>query len=146
LTGSFFNGERRITSTASRVEGNHIVFTFAQYAAALEATLQADGLSGEYRRDARLKYPFRAVPAATKDIRDEGGPPIAGTWIVQAKSSRRTAWHHRPPRPRRDDCDDPRGSPATPAQTARQDSRYVLIISRAPVPCSSKSSRSRTAR
>jgi len=93
LTGSFFNGERRITSTASRVEGNHIAFTFAQYAAALEATVQADGLSGEYRRGARVKYPFRAVPAATKDIRDEGGPPIAGTWIVQAKSSKgETAW------------------------------------------------------
>ena len=93
LTGSFFNGERRITSTASRVEGNHIVFTFAQYAAALEATLQADGLSGEYRRDARLNYPFRAVPATTKDIRDEGGPPIAGLWNVQVKSSKgESAW------------------------------------------------------
>ena len=150
LTGSFFNGERRITSTASRVEGNHIVFTFAQYAAALEATLQADGLSGEYRRGARVKYPFRAVPAATKDIRDKGGPPIAGTWIVQAKSSKVR---------RRGDSSPATSRGVTTATILRIDGdtgtlsgryqdgklRPESFLRRASL-CSSRSSRSRTAR
>ena len=93
LTGSFFNGDRRITSTASTVDGEHVVFTFAQYAATLDVTVKAGTLSGEYRRGTRVRYPFNAVPAKAAKAFASGGPPIAGTWIVQAKSSKgESAW------------------------------------------------------
>ena len=46
LQGSFFNGERRITSTAVTSDGPRTAFRFEQYAATLQ-TVEADGrLSG----------------------------------------------------------------------------------------------------
>jgi hypothetical protein len=54
LAGSFFNGKRRITSTASRVEGDRLHFAFDQYAAELDAALDDGKLVGEYRRRVRV--------------------------------------------------------------------------------------------
>jgi peroxiredoxin len=91
-SGSFFNGERRIRSTASRITENGVVLTFAQYASTLELSANGETLAGEYRRGTRTPYPFKATrernAAAAK-----AGPSIDGTWIVQAKSSKgETAW------------------------------------------------------
>ncbi len=93
IKGSFFNGERRITSTEGTLSGDVLKLRFGQYGTTLEATLKDGTLSGEYVRT-RDSYPFHAArapkdtPAATGDA-----PSIAGTWIVSAKSNKgESAW------------------------------------------------------
>jgi peroxiredoxin len=93
VKGSFFNGERRITSTEGTLSGDVLKLRFGQYGTTLEATLKDGTLSGEYVRT-RDSYPFHAAraprdpPAATGDA-----PSIAGTWIVSAKSNKgESAW------------------------------------------------------
>jgi thiol-disulfide isomerase/thioredoxin len=93
IVGSFFNGARRISSTAGRLDGDRIVFTFAQYGSTLDAAVSDGRLRGEYRQGAKVTYPFSAVPAAPVRRQTTGGPPIGGTWIVQARSSKgEAAW------------------------------------------------------
>jgi len=91
--GSFFNGERRISSTATRVDGDRVIFTFAQYGTTLDALVSDGRLSGEYRRGDKSLYPFSAVPAGHARGGDAGAPVIDGTWIVQARSAKgESAW------------------------------------------------------
>jgi thiol-disulfide isomerase/thioredoxin len=92
-SASFFNGERRIRSTSSQAKENGLVFSFAQYAATLDLSIDANQLAGEYRRGTRTVYPFMAGRAAAAAKSAAAGPSIEGTWIVQAKSSKgETAW------------------------------------------------------
>ncbi len=93
LKGSFFNGERRITSTASRLDDGVLTFNFDQYATRLRATVKAGELAGEYQRP-KGPYPFRATRAVAHAASSAAEvPSIAGTWIVKAKSSKgETAW------------------------------------------------------
>ena len=88
LKGSFFNGERRITSALSRFEDGILVLPFNQYGASLRLSLRDGELSGEYRRARGAPFPVRAkrrtaAPAASTDA-----PSIEGTWIVGAKGSK----------------------------------------------------------
>jgi peroxiredoxin len=93
LVGAFFNGDRRIASTASRVEDEHLVFTFAQYGSTLDVSARDSRLNGEYRRGTETVYRFTAVPATRTQAGVLDGPSIEGTWIVQARSSKgETAW------------------------------------------------------
>jgi peroxiredoxin len=92
-SGSFFNGERRIRSTASRVKENGLVLSFEQYAATLDVSWNGNQLAGEYKRGTRTAYPFKAARATTAAAPASVGPSIDGTWVVQAKSSKgETAW------------------------------------------------------
>ena len=50
LKASFFNGERRITSSPGRFEDSVLVLPFDQYAAKLRLSAREGGLSGEYQR------------------------------------------------------------------------------------------------
>jgi peroxiredoxin len=93
VKGSFFNGERRITSTEGKLVGDKLTLQFGQYATTLEATLKDDTLEGEYVRS-RGAYPFRASrasgepPAPSADV-----PSIDGTWITSADSKKgEDAW------------------------------------------------------
>ena len=92
--GSFFNGDRRITSTASRPRDGGVVLTFAQYGATLDLSVEPGRLTGEYRRGVRIAYPFKATPAASGPPASAGAAPsIAGTWIIPAKGSKgENAW------------------------------------------------------
>ena len=93
LRGSFFNGERRITSTSATVSTTQVVFRFDQYASTLTATLEDGRLTGEYRRARGEPYPFRAARAVEDAVPAAGVPSIDGTWIVSAKSTKgETAW------------------------------------------------------
>ena len=93
LKGSFFNGERRITSTPGRLENGVLVLRFAQYAASLTATVKDGQLAGEYRRARSGPLPFRAVRASNARAATVNAPSIAGTWIVTAKSNKgESAW------------------------------------------------------
>lgn len=92
VRGSFFNGERRVTSTAGSFSGGSLVLTFGQYASTLRATVDAGRLTGEYDRGRRGAYPFAAARASAAAF-DANAPSIDGTWIVGAKSSKgETAW------------------------------------------------------
>lgn len=94
VRGSFFNGERRVTSTWGGVDGGHLTLRFDQYATSLDVTLDAGALVGEYRRT-RGPYPFRAVraEAKTKTTPQESAPEIEGVWIVGARSNKgEAAW------------------------------------------------------
>ena len=93
VTGSFFNGERRIDSTAGSFENGILDLRFDQYAARLEATAIDGGLTGEYRRGTRTPYPFTARRASDVVATAVDAPSIDGTWIVGAKSNKgETAW------------------------------------------------------
>ena len=94
LEGSFFNGDRRITSTEARLEGSSLTLRFAQYASSLELTVKDGALSGVYRRARGEPLPVRAVRAGTGPATAPGTPPgIEGTWVVQAKSNKgEIAW------------------------------------------------------
>ena len=95
VKGSFFNGERRITSTKGELAGDVLTLWFAQYATTLEVKVKNGKLEGEYVRT-RGAYPFRAsrssgepvAAAAAKDV-----PSIDGTWITSANSRKgEEAW------------------------------------------------------
>ncbi|HXG88883.1 MAG TPA: TlpA disulfide reductase family protein [Vicinamibacterales bacterium] len=91
LRASFFNGDRRITSTTSRVDTDQATFDFAQYATKLTFAVRDGQLTGEYQR-ARGPFPFRAERATPPRI-SPNAPLIDGTWIVTAKSNKgEAAW------------------------------------------------------
>ncbi|MEZ5289455.1 MAG: TlpA disulfide reductase family protein [Vicinamibacterales bacterium] len=93
LQASFFNGERRITSTSASADGSRLTFRFDQYATTLRATLEEGRLIGEYVRARGGPLPFSAVRASAAPSATATAPSIAGTWIVQAKSNKgETAW------------------------------------------------------
>lgn len=94
LAASFFNGERRITSTGASLAGDEVSFHFGQYASTLQARIEDGRLTGEYRRARGAPYPFRAARAAAAPAPDApGAPSIDGTWIVTAKSNKgEQAW------------------------------------------------------
>jgi len=93
VKGSFFNGERRVTSTASELEGEVLSLRFAQYASTLRAHLKDGALEGEYVRP-RDTYPFRAVRASDRaPSSPDGIPSLEGEWIASADSSKgESAW------------------------------------------------------
>jgi len=92
VAGSFFNGERRITSTEGSLEGDRLTLRFGQYATTLKATLSDGRLAGEYLR-ARGPYPFRASRAPERPPVREDAPSIDGEWIASADSNKgEVAW------------------------------------------------------
>jgi thiol-disulfide isomerase/thioredoxin len=93
LRGSFFNGDLRITSTASRIEDGVLTLNFDQYATKLQASFKDGVLTGEYQRT-RAPYPFRAVRATrAATARPANVPSIDGVWISSARSSKgESAW------------------------------------------------------
>jgi len=93
VKGSFFNGERRITSTAGRLDNDVLELTFGQYAATLRAEVKDGALTGEYRRARGGPLPFRAVRAPATRPAAAKAPSIDGTWIVTAQSKKgEKAW------------------------------------------------------
>ena len=94
LAGSFFNGDRRITSTSSEVGDGFVTFGFAQFGSTLRAKVADGRLTGEYQRAKGAPYAFQAGRAAAPVLTSGGGvPSIGGTWLVGAKSKKgETAW------------------------------------------------------
>ncbi len=93
VKGSFFNGERRITSTKGELAGDVLTLWFAQYATTLEAKLKNGKLEGEYVRT-RGAYPFRASRSSGEPVAAASDvPSIDGTWITSANSRKgEEAW------------------------------------------------------
>src|SRR5262245_37764287 len=92
---SFLNGSQRISSTSSAIDGDKVVFTFAQYNTTLNTTYKDGTLSGEYVRPKGrgAPLPFRAAKAAAVAASSEKAPAINGVWITQARSNKgEQAW------------------------------------------------------
>ena len=93
VTGTFFNGDERVTSTSGEFQNGSLILRWDEYETKLEATLHDGQLDGQYTRGTRgAPYPFHAkrfvsVPADAK------APSIAGLWNIQTKSAKgESAW------------------------------------------------------
>src|SRR5947209_8900153 len=91
-TGTFFNGEEKLSSTSGRFENGGLALNFDYYAARLEASLTDGVLQGQYNR-AGTVYPFQAKRFAPAPVAEAGVPSIEGLWEVGVKSSKgESAW------------------------------------------------------
>ena len=86
-TGTFFNGEERLSSTGGSFRNGSLALAFDYYAARLEAVLQDGVLHGTYTRAGRV-YPFQAKRFAPSPLTEGEVPAIAGLWDVEVKSSK----------------------------------------------------------
>jgi thiol-disulfide isomerase/thioredoxin len=93
LAGSFFNGERKITSTSGGFENDELTLRFDQYAATLRATYREGQLDGTYDRGSRGAYPFRARRFTAAPASSVDAPKIDGEWTIGTQSSKgESAW------------------------------------------------------
>jgi thiol-disulfide isomerase/thioredoxin len=93
VSGSFFNGDQKVTSTGGQFDGGGLVLDFDYYAARLTAQFAGDKLTGTYRRAAK-EYPFEAKRFAPASAAADGVPAIAGLWDVEVESAKgEKAWH-----------------------------------------------------
>lgn len=87
VSGSFFNGEEKITSTSGRLQNGDLLLTFDYYGAKLQATLKDGALTGAYIRGAR-SLPFQAKPFVPSAGGATDVPSIAGLWEIPSKTSK----------------------------------------------------------
>ena len=96
VSGSFFNGDDKLTSTSGRFDGALLTLSWDYYASKLEATLKDGVLEGTYTRAGRQRsgpLAFKAKRAAMPDVSAKQGPSIAGLWEIPAKSTKgEAAW------------------------------------------------------
>lgn len=93
ITGSFFNGDEKVTSTGGKYENGSLTLNFDHYATQLEAALVNGRLAGVYHRPTGF-YPFYArrftpSPAFPNDV-----PAIDGLWTIGSVNSNKgeSAW------------------------------------------------------
>ncbi len=102
-TGTFVNGDERMTSTGGSFKDGQLVINFDQYGSKVIAHLNGDVLEGEYNRTTRgAAYPFRATRArdgrggpgdAAAKAKDLNPPSIAGEWkIPTPEDAHEPAW------------------------------------------------------
>ncbi len=93
VSGSFFNGDLKVTSGSGEFDGRSLLLNFDYYAARLAAELKDGKLSGTYRR-AAAEYPFEAKRFVPPAAAEGEVPSIAGLWDVEVESSKgEKAWH-----------------------------------------------------
>lgn len=92
VSGSFFNGDLKVTSNSGLAEGDSVILNFDFYAARLTAVWKDGALAGTYRR-AASEYPFQARRFAPSPLTEDRVPSIAGLWDVEVESSKgEKAW------------------------------------------------------
>src|SRR5579872_7342957 len=92
VTGSFFNGEDKVTSNAGSFSKGKLLLRFDFYAAELDADLKDGTLEGAYVRAGRTS-PFRARRFVPPSLEESKAPKIAGLWDIAVKSSKgESAW------------------------------------------------------
>jgi thiol-disulfide isomerase/thioredoxin len=87
VSGSFFNGDEKITSTSGSLDKGDLLLTFDYYGAKLQATLKDGVLTGAYVRGAR-SLPFHARPFVPPTAGTAQVPSIAGLWEIASKTSK----------------------------------------------------------
>jgi thiol-disulfide isomerase/thioredoxin len=94
MTGSFFDGDLKMSSTAGRLDGNRLVLPFDQYGSTVDVIWSGDTLAGQYDRGGRgAPYPFSAKRAAASAPAMGQAPSIGGLWTIPTQSSKgEAAW------------------------------------------------------
>lgn len=96
LSGSFFDGDLKRTSSPGALTGGQLVLPFDEYGAKVEVTYKDDRLDGKYDRGTRgPAYPFTAVRAAASQPASGDVPSIAGEWRIpldEPSSKGESAW------------------------------------------------------
>jgi thiol-disulfide isomerase/thioredoxin len=93
ISGSFFNGDEKVTSTGGKYENGSLKLNFDHYATALEAALVDGRLAGIYNRGASY-YPFYAKRFAPPAAFPNEVPAIDGLWTIGSVNSNKgeSAW------------------------------------------------------
>jgi thiol-disulfide isomerase/thioredoxin len=94
VSGSFFNGDEKVTSTGGKFENGVLTLDFDHYATQVEATLLNGRLNGVYNR-ATGYYPFYAKKFAPPAAFPNEVPAIDGLWTIGNVNSNKgeAAWH-----------------------------------------------------
>jgi hypothetical protein len=90
LTGSFVNGDTRVSSTEGSFEAGTVRLIFGASGTRLEATLEDGQLKGTYGRGGQDTHPFTASKFCSCGFEGEAGPDISGTWGVPDSNWRLT--------------------------------------------------------
>ena len=90
LTGTFVNGDTRISSTEGIFEGDSLRLTFGPSGTRLEAKLADGELKGTYGSGGQDMHPFTASKFCACGSDGDAGPDISGTWEVPDSSWRLT--------------------------------------------------------
>ena len=72
--GSFFDGDKKVTSKPGTFKDGALTLSFDQYATTLQVTLADGKLEGNYLRGSRPTYKFRAT-------RHVNAPPVAASEV-----------------------------------------------------------------
>jgi thiol-disulfide isomerase/thioredoxin len=93
ITGSFFNGDEKVTSTGGKFENGTLTLNFDHYATQLEAGLVNGRLAGVYNR-AQGFYPFYARKFTPSNVFPNEVPQIDGLWTIGNVNSNKgeAAW------------------------------------------------------
>lgn len=96
VSGSFFNGDVKFTSSSGSYAGGKIDLAWSYMAATLRATVRDGLIEGTYTRqgrDEKSVYPFEARRFAPSPLSSDDVPQIAGLWIIPTKSKKgENAW------------------------------------------------------
>ncbi len=90
LTGSFVNGDTRISSTEGSYEAGAVRLTFGASGIRLEATLAEGQLKGTIGSGGQDVHPFTASQFCSCALEGDAGPDISGTWEVPDSGLRLT--------------------------------------------------------
>lgn len=84
-TGYFFEGEKKIASTAGTFENGTVKLDYEFLNTTLTGTLQGNALNGTYRSNRKNghEYPFHATRPASSSTTPSNPPRIAGDWEMR---------------------------------------------------------------
>jgi thiol-disulfide isomerase/thioredoxin len=93
ISGWFFNGDEKVTSTGGKFENGTLTLNFDHYATQVEAGLVNGRLAGVYNRATGF-YPFYARRFAPSNAFPNEVPQIDGLWTIGNVNSNKgeTAW------------------------------------------------------
>jgi peroxiredoxin len=96
LSGSFFDGDLKRTSSPAALTNGQLVLPFDEYGTKVDVTYKDDRLEGKYERGTRgAPYAFTAVRATTSPGASGDAPSIAGEWRIpldKPSSKGESAW------------------------------------------------------
>ncbi len=96
ISGSFFNGDEKVTSTLGKFENNTLTLNFDHYGTRIDASMLNGRLAGVYNRANDVGvYPFYAQKFAPSNQFPNEIPKIDGLWTIGNVSSNKgeAAWH-----------------------------------------------------
>ncbi|HEX6162590.1 MAG TPA: TlpA disulfide reductase family protein, partial [Vicinamibacterales bacterium] len=93
ISGSFFNGDEKVTSTSGKFANGTLTLDFAHYATQLEAGVVNGRLAGVYNRASGF-YPFYARKFTPSSAFPNEVPQIDGLWTIGNVNSNKgeSAW------------------------------------------------------